>query len=518
MLDNRLFCAIDDRHAPSREQERLLVLANSGLLDAKSFTIFEEAIQTAAKILEMPFGWIGFMERDRLSIKAAVGLHRLGLMNTVTSHRVIKRLDTFCTHVVDSLKPLHIPDTRSNPAFLDSPLAQEYGIRAYIGIPLLLSSGHCIGTLALMDEKPHIFEERDIYTLNMFSRWCVSEAERERMVQINHQVMSHPNYADMWEELDVNPPPLSQFWAMVPDEKPQHPAMNPEPPLDFSTQLLPLQARLRLVHQLADQLTSPLTAILGMANILGRGIYGNINSKQQEYLNVIQDSGHTLRLWSQEILELAQVEDLNLPLQTLPLDVEALCEQVLHHVQDVIVSMPTTVKISREPGQRIWSLDRDKMRKMLYNIIYGLVQTVGEKEDPDSILRLHIAQKQGQLRLTFWFSHPWLDDGSIAAINPAPMPLQRGLGSYASGAAMATATPEQLEAIALEELEAEIKNLLPVRGNVSPKLDIHSNRPSQLRLLLCQYWAELQGGKLWMQDSPESGLRYIISLPSTPVA
>lgn len=516
MLDNRLFCAIDDRSASSREQERLLVLANSGLLDTQSLAVFEEAIQTATKILQMPFGWVGFMERDRLSIKASVGLHRLGPMNPLASKRVIKRLDTFCTHIVDSLRPLNIPDTRSYPAFLDATLVQEYGIRSYVGVPLLLSSGHCLGTLALMDEKPHDFQERDIYTLHMFARWCMSEAERERMVKLHHQVMSHPNYADMWEELEVDPPPLSQFWAMVPDEKPTHPAMTPEPPPDFSTQLLPLQARLRLVHQLADQLTSPLTAILGMANILGRGIYGTINSKQQEYLNVIQDSGQTLRLWSQEILELAQIEDLNIPLQVLPLDVEALCEQVVHHVQDVMVSMPTTVQISSEPGQRIWSLDRDKMRKMLYNIIYGLAQTVGEKEDPDSILRLHIAQKQGQLRLTLWFSHAWLDDGAIA-MGAAPMPMQRGLSSYAKGA-MVTASPEQLEAIALEELEAEIKNILPTRGHASPKLDIHSNRPSQLRLVLCQYWAELQGGKLWMQDSPESGLRYIISLPVNPVA
>lgn len=515
MLDNRLFYTIDDRHALSREQERLLVLANSGLLETDFLTVFEEAIQTAAKILHMPFGWVGFMELDRLALKASTGLHRLGLMNPLASHRVLKREDTFCSHVVDSLQPLNIEDTRSNIAFLDSPLAQEYGIRAYIGVPLLLSSGHCLGTLALMDEKPRQFEDRDLYTLQMFARWCISEMERERMLQLHQPATAHPDYADMWEELDVNPPPLSQFWALIPDEKPTHPAMKPVPPPDFSTELLPLQARLRLVHQLADQLTSPLTAILGMANILGRGIYGSINAKQQEYLNVIQDSGQTLRLWSQEILELAQVEDLSVPLQVLPLDVEALCEQVVHHVQDVMVGMTTTVQISSEPGQRIWSLDRDKMRKMLYNIISGLVQTVGEDDEAESVLRLHLAQKQGQLRLTFWFSHAWLDDESTVT-HSAPVPIPHRNFNY--GGTAASLSQEQLEAAALEELEAEIKNLLPTRGNVAPKLDVHSNRPSQLRLLLCQYWAELQGGKLWMQDTPESGLRYIISLPVNPVA
>ncbi|WP_017713037.1 GAF domain-containing sensor histidine kinase [Prochlorothrix hollandica] len=509
MLDNRLFCPIDDRHAKSREQERLLVLANSGLLETQYIPVFEEALQTAAKILKMPFGWVGFMERNRLVLKAAIGLHRLGLMNPLASQRVVNRDDSFCTHVVDSLQALVLPDTHRHPAFIDALLTQEYGIRAYVGVPLLLSSGHCLGTLTLMDESVHQFNEHDIHILQMFARWCVSEIERDLVMRAQQHSDYQFTYAAMWQELEVTPPPFSESWAMLPVSHPPHPAMKTESVPNRTKELLPLQARLRLVHQLADQLTSPLTAILGMANILGRGIYGSINAKQQEYLNVIQDSGQTLRLWSQEILELAQVEDLNTPLQLLPLDLETLCEQVIHHVQDVMITVSASVQVSSEPGQRIWNLDRDKARKMLYNIIYGLLQTSETDDSKDSVLRLHMSQKQGQLRLTFWFDHPWLDDGS-SALGLAPVPMGQGFHK-AMGQGLGP-----LDKIALQRVEEEMEDVLPLYHNSTPKLDVHSDRPSQLRLLLCQYWTELQGGKLWIHESEESGLRYIISLPVAP--
>ncbi|NJN31888.1 MAG: GAF domain-containing protein [Synechococcales cyanobacterium RM1_1_8] len=165
-LETRLFCRLDGLSAAAREQQRLFTVADLGLLETDSIPVFQEAAQTAAQFLEASICWLGILDRDTLWLKSAQGLSsHLGLMNPLAKKRRMVREDSFDTHVVDSQQVLALEDAALHPAFAQSVLVQQFGIRAYLGAPLMASSGQCLGTLAVLETEPRAF------TRGMCSLW-----------------------------------------------------------------------------------------------------------------------------------------------------------------------------------------------------------------------------------------------------------------------------------------------------------------------------------------------------------
>jgi GAF domain-containing protein len=181
--ENRLPRSLDGLASTPREEERLKALTESRLLEAETVPIFEEATQTAAHFLDVPICILGLIDQDREWFKSAVGLSRLGLMNKLATERQLPRHESFCSHVVETQKVLAISNTATDPVFAKSLLVEEYGIRAYLGVPLLTSNGHCLGTLAVMERMPRTFTSKEIDYLELMARWSMSEFERNRLLK-----------------------------------------------------------------------------------------------------------------------------------------------------------------------------------------------------------------------------------------------------------------------------------------------------------------------------------------------
>jgi GAF domain-containing protein len=59
-----------------------------------------------------------------------------------------------------------VVDTLSDDRFADNPLVLGGPrIRFYAGYPLTLNDGSCIGTLCLLDTRPHTFKDSDLEQL-----------------------------------------------------------------------------------------------------------------------------------------------------------------------------------------------------------------------------------------------------------------------------------------------------------------------------------------------------------------
>ncbi len=483
-LESRLFCRLDGLSAAAREQQRLLAVADLGLLETDSVPVFEEAAQTAAQFLNAPICWLGILDRDNLWFRAALGLSKLGLMNTLAKSRRMAREDSFDTNVVDSHQVLAIPDTTQHPAFVQNMLVQQYGIRAYLGTPLIASNGHCLGTLAVLDLEPREFSEQQVQFLELVARWCVSEFERDRAMTLPSFAAAPENFGPGRVALSSTPPnPVAQSLSPAPSEAPPSPL------------------RLQLVGQLTQQLRAPLTAVLGMAGMLSREIYGPLTDKQREYLDVIQRSGQTLLSLIQEIMDLAALDDGQGGLNLTPVDVELLCQQVVHSLTPLGNQRELELRFSVEPGQRVWHLDKDKVRQMLYHLIFSIIHSA----NAESVLRLHVSRKQRQLQFSLWVSHPWLGDGlppNDGTEDLGILPVKsNGLESNTEfeqmGGSISTAT----------RAGTRSKDLLELLQSAS------AERPENLRLLLSRHLAEIQGGQLFVQSSLESGYRYIALLP-----
>lgn len=470
--ENRLFCRLDGLTATAREQQRMSAVTELGLLQTESVPVFEEATQTIAQALEIPICLLSLMETDRQRFKSAVGLSTLGLMNTLATSRQLPRLDSFCTYVVDSHQTLMIEDTLAHPAFANSLLVYQYGIRTYLGVPLITSTGFCIGTLAVLDIAPRSFSSRDIAFLQLMARWSMSEFEQQRSCALS-KVAAAPE--------------------STPTEVPNPICL---PSID--------QTRVDLLGHLTQELRTPLTSVMGMASVLIREIYGPLTSKQKEYLNIIHNSGQYLLSLMNEIVQLSEMKDDQQNLNLSSVDIEMLCQQAISSLEQAAQRREQQIRLTVEPGRRIWLIDKDKVRQMLYHLMFGVIQT----STAGSIIRLHVSRRESNLNLSIWVSHPWLGEG---------LPYSE---IYTSAALVGTASNGmKQEEIANQYLQSTVglidEAYSVVNASASSREEIMPSEPfrKNLGLLMSQQLAEFHGGKITMQGAPESGYRYVIILP-----
>jgi GAF domain-containing protein len=113
---------------------------------------------------------ITLVDRDRQWFMSSVGLK---LEET-------PRESSFCAHTVFDRATMVVSDALFDDRFAENPLVVgEPRIRFYAGAPLILSNGSCVGTLCLLDTRPHRFAAADIRLLEELRDLAVSELERE---------------------------------------------------------------------------------------------------------------------------------------------------------------------------------------------------------------------------------------------------------------------------------------------------------------------------------------------------
>ncbi|MFB2835190.1 GAF domain-containing protein [Floridanema evergladense] len=493
--ENNLFLGLNGVTPQATEQQRLKALAESGLLQAENILIFDEATQTAAHFLDAPICILGIMDKDRQVFKSAVGLSRLGLMNQLATSRQLSRSESFCTYVVESQRVLAINDAIAEPNLVKTLLVQHYGIRAYLGVPLLVASGHCLGTLAVMDRVVRNFSSKDIEFLELMARWIMSEFERSRLqagaeppgviVNLNTQILSS---SQSGEQLAAN------------------------------------QIQVKLLGQITQELRTPLTSVLGMASVLGREIYGPLTKKQREYLEIIQNSGQYLLSLVNEILALGELNAEDPKLNLSATDIEMLCQLASNSLEEAANRRGQKIRVSVEPGNRIWQLDKEKVRQMLYHLVSSLLKSA----DTGCVIRVHVSRKNQGLNIAVWVSHPWLGDSlphvesflhqssmkTIPVISeslPAEVEAEEGWSTLVIPSEQEHPHIESSSSIDFSDFDEQVMATDEEVEISSPALNNESWE--NLGLLLSCHLAQMQGGYISIQGSPESGYRYVILLP-----
>ncbi|PLZ10589.1 GAF domain-containing sensor histidine kinase [Fischerella thermalis] len=498
--ENKLLSLKDGWASPeTREQQRLRALSELGLRQPETIPVFEEATQTAAHFLEAPISILGFVDQERHWFKSAVGLSRLGLMNQLAQNRQLLRQESFCTQVVENSQIIVINDTRNlvdAGNTVASKLVEDYGIRAYLGAPLIDACGNCLGALAVMDLVPRNFTNRDIEFLQIIARWSMSEFERNRLLQATSEIKTARSVSD---------------WSL-PEPKKSESEIRISP-ITLPTSSVPTsQLKLELLEQLTQELRTPLTSVLGMASVLGREIYGPLTTKQREYLDIIQHSGRYLLSLVNEISELGAMDETETALNLSPVDIEMLCQQAINTLAEAANRREQDIRLSLEPGRnRIWLLDKDKVRQMLYHLIFSVIQLSAT----GSVVRIHVSHKENTLNITVWVSHPWLGDG-ITEVDPyfrlSVVPLLEltdekttDFNTLLEDQEDASGLPLGLDKSQTVKVStSSILNTTKCSGSLSRE---------SLGLLLSCHLAELHGGYISIQGSPEAGFRYILSLP-----
>ena len=516
------------------QQQHLLELVRVSLLEAESIPVFEEATQTAAHYLEVPICILGLMDGEYQRFKAAVGLSRLGLMNELATKRILPRTESFCDRVVESCKTIAISDISADPAMSHSRLFEHYGVIAYLGVPLIISSGQCLGTLAVMDLVPRTFTSKEIQYLEIVARWSISEFERNSLLtaKVREEIVKGKQDRALERQETPKIESVDNSQKIQPVVEVKSPIADPSPlkvsegdkKREVSDQFYRRatdRVKTQLLNQLTEELRTPLTSVMGMASVLIRETYGPLISKQKEYLNIIYHSGQYLLSLVNEILELGTIDDINQELTLASVDVEMLCQQALGSLEHLAKRQNQEIRVSVEPGNRIWLLDKLVVR----HIIYHLVSSVMQSATPESVVRIHLSRKGDRLNIAIWVSHPWLGEGlpdaeleSYQTALPersdrqplrhnAQKPLQ--WQPDISQAEIADFGIDSDETISDSQLGEQARN------ETIEQLDLSevAGTIDSLRILLSRQLVQIHRGKLSIQGSMESGYRYVVNLP-----
>lgn len=468
--ESRPYCLLEGPSPAERITHRMEALRTLGLLESESIPVFEEAVQMAAHFLNLSICTLSIASEAVESFKAAVGLSHLGVMNPLAKARQLSLTESLGVNVLDSQQACVLPDLAEHPAFVHYQLVQNYGIRSYAGVPLVNSQGCCIGILAVMDRQPHRFTQQEIAFLELTARWGISEYERAYL-------QTYPPHPAI---------------ATVPEGGPTTQSQD-------SLRMLIDSVRLSLIGQLTQELRNPLTSVIGMASMLSREIYGPLTDKQREYTEIVHSSSQALMALVDEIVDLGALDESYQYLSPVSIDIEMLGQQVLKTLEPTAEKREQRLMLTIEPGMRVWVLDKGKVKQLLYHLMFSVIQMAGES----SIVRLHASRREGRLNLAVWLSNPWLGEGLPQALVTLGEMFLSPFHAYPIGADAVSYMTSGRE----DEFFMDVPQSHNMLGSGQSSREL-------LGLLLSRHLAELHGGTITIQGTPEAGYRFVVSLPS----
>jgi signal transduction histidine kinase len=131
--------------------------------------------------------------------------------------------------------------------------------------------------------------------------------------------------------------------------------------------------KIEFVHHVSYELRSPLTNIIGFANLLGDPAFGPLNDKQHEYLGYITASTNALLAIINNILDLATIDAGAMTLNLSDVDIRACMEAAAEGVLDRLVKNHLRLEIQTAPGIGSFSADERRLRQVLFNLLSNAV-------------------------------------------------------------------------------------------------------------------------------------------------
>jgi len=143
-------------HPEEAERRRLEALYRSGILDTEPEQAFNDIVDLAATLCDVPTAMISFVDADRHWFKATSG----------TCVPASDRTAAFCAYAIHQPGILLIPDTKHDVRFANhASVAGGSGVRFYAGIPLVTPEGYALGTLCVWDIQPRTMSQKQIDNL-----------------------------------------------------------------------------------------------------------------------------------------------------------------------------------------------------------------------------------------------------------------------------------------------------------------------------------------------------------------
>jgi signal transduction histidine kinase len=216
---------------------------------------------------------------------------------------------------------------------------------------------------------------------------------------------------------------------------------------------------------MSHELRTPLNAIIGFSQVLRERMFGEVNEKQEEYLDDILSSGNHLLCLINEVLDLSKVEAGQVELEVVPFSLRDALESGVVMVRERATTNGIDVAMAAAPEIDVVEGDERRIRQVIFNLLSNAVKFTPSGGSVD----VSAAQVNGEVRV------------SVADTGP-------GLA------------PEDHERIFEEFQQTEA--------------GIRQREGTGLGLALSKRLIELHGGRIWVDSEVGEGSTFVFTLPA----
>ena len=134
------------------------------------------------------------------------------------------------------------------------------------------------------------------------------------------------------------------------------------------------KAKSEFLASMSHELRTPLNAVLGMAEGLLDGVFGEVNSEQNEALQTIERSGSHLLSLINNILVLSNLESCQLDLTCVPTAAALLCESSMALIRPQALKKAIRLEMQLLPNLPDLLVDRQRICQVLINLLSNAVK------------------------------------------------------------------------------------------------------------------------------------------------
>jgi signal transduction histidine kinase len=120
---------------------------------------------------------------------------------------------------------------------------------------------------------------------------------------------------------------------------------------------------------MSHELRTPLNAIIGFSEVLLERMFGDINAKQNEYLQDILSSGRHLLSLINDILDISKVEAGRMELQPGPVDLRFLLQNAVSLVRERATRQGISVTLEVDAAVGTIEADERRVKQILFNLL-----------------------------------------------------------------------------------------------------------------------------------------------------
>lgn len=151
---------------------------------------------------------------------------------------------------------------------------------------------------------------------------------------------------------------------------------------------------------LAHELRTPLSSVIGLAAVLAKGVHGPLTDKQSQYVAQIEAGGRHLLALVSRVLDLARADAGTLPAQREAVDVADLVDQSAAMMREVALGKGVVLRSGADPGLPPIDADPLLVKQVLLNLLANAVAFT----EPGQRVGVYARRDAGLVAVDVWDS------------------------------------------------------------------------------------------------------------------